>query len=92
MAVVALRQEAELPRSPLTTHYCVQSYWRDRDKLARGKLQQFPNMEAALRAGRAQAHRWTAVQIYRVRGNAAVDYWEEPVTLAWHGEAPHRQA
>jgi hypothetical protein len=27
-----------------------------------------------------------AVRVYRVKGNAEVDYWEEPVTLAKFGD------
>ncbi len=85
-AVVAFRPvEALSPH--LVTVFCVQAYWRDRAKLARGRWREFVSMEAALRAGRAEAGRAPAVVVYRMRGNPQVDYWEEPIILATHGEA-----
>ncbi len=88
MPVVAF-SVAQEPRPTLLTVYCVQSYWRDRSKLVEGKLQQFGNMESALRAGKAAAVRSPFVRVFRVRGNVEADYWEDPVTVAKFGnESP----
>lgn len=85
-AVLAFGREEE-PSSPLVTVFCVQAFWRDRAKLAKGRFEQFPSMESALRAGKAAALRAPAVVVYRVRGNAEAGFWEEPVVLAALGEA-----
>ena len=80
------RREPARPRH-LMTMFCVQAYWRDRDKLAKGAFAQHANMEAALRAGKVAERRSAAVLVYRVRGNVAAQYWEEPVVIARLGEA-----
>ena len=85
-AVLAFRPVEETS-SPLVTIFCVQAYWRDRLKLAKGRWEQFTSMEAALRAGKAALGRAPAVVVYRVRGNPEADYWEAPIVLAALGEA-----
>jgi hypothetical protein len=85
MNVVALKAAAE-PAPTLLSVYCAQAYWVDRGRLVEGRLHQFSNMEAALRAGQRVAQRAPAVRVYRVRGNPEVDYWEPRVTLAKYGE------
>jgi hypothetical protein len=74
------------PAPPVLTVFGVLSYWSDRNKLAEGKLQQFANMESALRAGQAAAKRAPAVRVFRIRGNPEADYWEEMVTVAKFGD------
>ena len=87
MAVVALRAVHE-PHPVLMTVFCVQTYWRDRDRMAKARFEQYVSMEAALRAGKAAARRAPGVHVYRVRGNVEADYWEPPVVLATYGETP----
>jgi hypothetical protein len=74
------------PAPTLLTLFYVRSYWRDRGQLVEGKLEQFANMELALRAGRRAGLRAPAVRVCRVRGNPEADYWEEAVTVAKFGE------
>jgi hypothetical protein len=91
--MTVLQFSAALAPSPtLLTVYCVQSYWRDRDVLKEGRLQQFANMESALRAGQLAARRAPLVKVSRVRGNPQVDYWEEPVTVARFGDCAAEDA
>ena len=78
----------EEPRSRLVTIYCVQAYWRDREKLAKGRFQQFGTEAAARGAGKAAALRNAGVVVFSVRGSPEADYWEEPMVLAIHGEKP----
>lgn len=85
MAVIQLKS-VEVQRPSLLTVFCVRSYWNDRGKLAEGCLQQFGNVESALRAGKEAARRSPAVRVFRVRGNIEADYWEEAVTLAKFGD------
>lgn len=85
MSVVQFKV-VQAPDPVLFTLYGVRVYWNDRGALAEGRLQQFANMELALRAGQEAARRSPAVRVYRIRGNAEVDYWEEPVTVARYGE------
>lgn len=72
----------------LVEFFCAQTYWRDRHKLARGKVQQFKTMERALEAGERLAWRHAGVVVFSVRGNPEVDYWTEPRIIATHGDVP----
>lgn len=84
MAILQFRSApAECPH--LITLYSVISHWSDRGRLVEGKVQQFANMESALRAGVAAATRAPAVRVCRVRGSVDADYWEEAVTVAKYG-------
>jgi hypothetical protein len=85
MSVVAF--QTALQREPtLLTVYGVRAYWNDRGRLAEGRLQQFANVESALRSARKAALRSPAVRVFRVRGNVEADYWEDPITVAKFGE------
>lgn len=84
MSVVQFKV-AQAAEPILITLYGVRSYWSDRGKLAEGKLQQFANMESALRAGQRAALKAPAVRVFRIRGNPAADYWEDPVIIARYG-------
>lgn len=84
MAVIQFRNAQE-SRPTLITVFGVRAYWNDRGNLAEGKLQQFANMESALRAGAQAALRAPAVRVFRIRGNVEADYWEELVTVAKYG-------
>jgi len=70
------------------TVYCVQAYWRDREKLARGRFRQFAKEEAAIGAGKAAAIRNAGVVVFSVSGHPEADYWEEPVVIATFGDVP----
>jgi hypothetical protein len=81
-------REALEPPAKLVTVYFVKSYWRDRDRLAEGRFEQFASMEVALRAGARAAVKAAGVRVCRVRGNPGADYWEEPVQIARWGDVP----
>lgn len=85
MSNVFAIKEALAPHPSLLTFFCVRSYWNDRGVLAEGRLEQFPNMELALRAGKRAAAKAPAVRVFRVRGNVGANYWEDPVTVARFG-------
>lgn len=85
MNVIALRAALE-PQPKLLTIFCVQTYWNDRGRLAEGRVEQFANVESALRAAAVAVRRSPAAKVYRVRGNPEVDYWEESVTVAKMGD------
>jgi len=82
---VPIREE---PRLSLVTVYCVLSFWRDRHKLAAGKVQQFATLEPALKAARVQARRSPSVVVFSISGCAELDSWSAPHVLAVHGEVP----
>lgn len=85
MNVIALR-EVRPPQPRLLTIFCVQRYWSDRGRLREGRLEQFGNLEAALRSAGRAATRAPAAKVYRVRGNPEADYWEDAVTVAKFGD------
>lgn len=70
------------------TVYCVETFWRNKGHMEKGQLRQFGCPDQALSAGRALSSRMPGVLVYRVSGSPKVDYWEEPVVLAAHGDTP----
>lgn len=87
MAVVQLRAASE-PAPKLMTLFVVRTFWLDRGQWGEGKLQQFPNMESALREGERCFAQFPAVLVQRVRGNVEVNFWDMPVTVARFGQPP----
>ena len=99
MSVVALA-EVRAVYSPPTrrlTVYCVQVYWRDRVKLARGKLLQFGSAGEALEAGRTASVKAAGVAVFRLRGFVSADYMGDQeidperfdkIILATYGDVP----
>lgn len=70
------------------TVYCVETFWRNKGRVEKGQLLQFGCPDQALSAGRALSSRMPGVLVYRVSGSPKVDYWEEPVVMATHGDTP----
>lgn len=60
--------------------------------MEKGQLRQFGCPDQALSAGRALSSRMPGVLVYRVSGSPKVDYWEEPIVLAAHGDTPQLDA
>lgn len=60
--------------------------------MEKGQLRQFGCPDQALSAGRALSSRMPGVLVYQVSGSPKVDYWEEPVVLAAHGDTPQLDA
>jgi hypothetical protein len=91
MAVVPFPAAAE-PSKRKVEIFCVQSYWRDRKGLAKGRFQQFAAQEPALRAAQAAAVRAAGVTVYVMRGYVGTDTWDRPVVVAKLGEVPRLEA
>jgi hypothetical protein len=76
------------PAPSLTTVYCVLTFWRDRHKLAFGKLVQFTSLEAALKAGSRAAVRNAGVVVLSLTGSPEFSLWDPPRVFAVHGDVP----
>ena len=85
MGLAALSETAN--RTTVTV-YCVQSFWRDRRKLAAGRLRQFKNEADARMAGESASRRDAGVIVFAITGNPEADYWDEPRLLASYGDVP----
>ena len=70
------------------TVYCVETFWRNKGRMEKGQLRQFGSADQALSAGSALSRRMPGVLVYKVSGSPKVDYWDDPVVLAAHGDAP----
>lgn len=70
------------------TIYCVQTYWKDRRRLNMGDLRQFKDEGMARSSADRASKRQDGVVLYAITGDPDVDFWDEPVVLAAHGETP----
>lgn len=73
---------------PKTTIYCVQPFWKDGRKLARGPLKQFKKEEEARAAGEVAAKRNAGVLVFSVAGSPEADVWDEPIVILKRGDVP----
>lgn len=71
-----------------TTVYCVQAFWHDGRKLAKGRLRQFLDEDLARQAGRAASGAHAGVVVFRVRGEPEFETWSEPEVLDAYGTVP----
>lgn len=88
MTVVAFRAAAPEPTSRQVSVYCVQTYWRDRRGLAKGRFEQFGSMELALKAGKAASIKAAGVSVYLIKGYAGSEVWSDPRVIASYGSVP----
>lgn len=76
------------PAPSRVTVYMVLTFWRDRHKLAFGKLDQFITLEAALKAGARASARHAGVVVLSVAGSPEFSLWDPPRVYAVHGDVP----
>lgn len=76
------------PAPTRTTVFCVLTFWRDRRKLALGKLTQFTALEPALKAGTRAATRNAGVVVLSLTGCPDFGAWDPPRLYAVHGDVP----
>lgn len=70
------------------TVYCVQPFWDDGRKLARGEVVQCTRRRDALRKGRAVANRNAGAMVLKVVADLDLDVCSEVRLLATFGEVP----
>lgn len=73
---------------PCVTIYCVQPYWNDGRRLARGLPEQFTCRRKAVRAGRRAARRNCGAVVFSVRGDPEIEAWGEPRVISALGDLP----
>lgn len=70
------------------TIYCAQAFWRQNGRLQAGPVHQFMTAERALAGGEILARSCAGAAVYSLTGEPDTDFWDEPVILARHGDAP----
>lgn len=73
---------------PKKTIYCVQPFWRDGHKLAKGTPKQFKTEEEARGAGEIAAKRNAGVLVFSVAGSPETDVWDDPLVIFKRGDVP----
>lgn len=76
------------PTQSRITVYCVLTFWRDRHKLAFGKLVQYAALDTALKAGSRAAVRNAGVVVLSLTGCPEFSLWDPPRLYAVHGDVP----
>lgn len=71
-----------------TVIYCVETFWRNGQKLERGQLRQFAEPLTAKAVGRELGARMPGVLVYSISGEPEADCWDEPEEIARYGDAP----
>ncbi|MFC5372957.1 hypothetical protein ACFPIF_10355 [Brevundimonas faecalis] len=70
------------------TIHCVQIYWRINGRLEGAAVEQFQTEAAAKAYGELKATAGSGVAVFTLRGEPAMDHWDEAEVLATYGDAP----
>lgn len=70
------------------TVYCVQAFRGSQKRLVAMSLRQFGYREAALQGAEEIKETVAGCVVFRVRGDPAIDSWDEPEVLATFGLVP----
>jgi hypothetical protein len=70
------------------TIYCAQAFWRRDGRLTGGVVHQFHTEERARAGGEILAGSADGVAVFRLTGEADVDFWDEPVLIVTFGATP----